>query len=170
MADFPRDKTFSQFHKIDDHANDVHDYLKYLKFGYGRGTDHATQEIRCGRMTREEGIELVEKYDSVKPSSLNFYLDFLDYTEDELIEMIEPMRDETIWSKNNDGTWQVDDCITNHVEDSQVEESRLALVNGKDRTFGVNNEGYYCEKGSVKPVEVDDELVSSKNNKGFITL
>ena len=49
------------------HENGIHDYLKYVKFGYGRGTDHACKDIRGGKMTREEGIEMVRRYDHVKP-------------------------------------------------------------------------------------------------------
>src|SRR5690606_30181473 len=61
---YERERTFNLHSKIEDHANDVHDYLKYLKFGYGRATDDASMEIRHGRMTREEGMELVRRYDS----------------------------------------------------------------------------------------------------------
>ena len=37
--------------------------IKYYKFGFGRTTDYVNEEIRLGRMTRDEGIELVERYD-----------------------------------------------------------------------------------------------------------
>jgi len=37
--------------------------IKYLKFGFGRVTDYVNEDIRNGRMTREEGISLNEKYD-----------------------------------------------------------------------------------------------------------
>lgn len=37
--------------------------IKYYKFGFGRVTDYANEEIRLGRMTREAAIELVEQYD-----------------------------------------------------------------------------------------------------------
>ena len=41
------------------HSAGLHDYLKFLKLGYGKITDHACREIRLRRMTREEGIDLV---------------------------------------------------------------------------------------------------------------
>ena len=41
------------------HSAGIHDYLKFLKVGYGKITDHACREIRLRRMTREEGIDLV---------------------------------------------------------------------------------------------------------------
>ena len=73
--------------KLEDiHADGAHDYLKYLKFGYGRGTDDASNEIRHGRMTREEGIAMVKKYDSVRPSDLDIWLRFVGMSEEELWE------------------------------------------------------------------------------------
>ncbi len=43
---------------------DLHDELKLYKNGYSKVTDHATREIRHGRLTREEGLYLVEKYEN----------------------------------------------------------------------------------------------------------
>lgn len=77
---YPRERTFVQYTKIEDHANDVHDYLKFLKFGYGRATDDASMEIRHGRMTRAQGIDIVRKYDPAEPSTLEAYCDFLGIT------------------------------------------------------------------------------------------
>jgi N-acetyl sugar amidotransferase len=77
---YPRERTFVQYSKIEDHANDVHDYLKFLKFGYGRATDDASMEIRHGRMAREQGASLALQYDAVEPSTLEAYCDFLGIT------------------------------------------------------------------------------------------
>ena len=85
-----RDRTFNLYDKLEDiHANGVHDYLKYLKFGYGRATDDASTEIRQRRMTREEGIEMVVRYDSVRPSDLDLYLKFIGMTESEFEACVE---------------------------------------------------------------------------------
>ena len=48
----------------------LHDYLKYLKFGYGRSTDDCSMEIRHNRINREEGLKLISEYDSKTPSTL----------------------------------------------------------------------------------------------------
>lgn len=119
-----KERTFNIHAKIDDAANDVHDYLKYLKFGYGRATDDASYEIRHGRMTREEGIEMVRKYDSVRPKSLDAFLKFLGMTENEFKESIEHLRDEKIWEKK-DGIWQAKDSVVNHIKEQGVEEARI---------------------------------------------
>jgi len=139
----PRDRTFILHGKTDDHANDVHDYLKYLKFGYGRATDDVSMEIRHGRMTREEGIELVKQYDHVRPETLDTYLRFLQVTEDEFYEWIESMRDLDIWQRDSSGHWYVKDSVANHISDSGVEAARVPLASQEDRTFGDNNRGFY---------------------------
>lgn len=136
-----RDRTFVLYTKTDDHANDVHDYLKYLKFGYGRATDDASTEIRHGRMTREEGIELVRQYDHVRPRTLDTYLNFLDITEQQFYEWIEPMRDRDLWGRRALGEWVANDTVMNHVHDPGVEAARVPLV--EDRTFGERNRHLY---------------------------
>lgn len=107
---YKRDRTFSLYSKIEDHANDVHDYLKYLKFGYGRATDDASMEIRHGRISREEGLALIKEYDSREPQTLDFYCDFLSITKQEFYDLVEPMRDHNIWKKV-DGEWVIQDAV-----------------------------------------------------------
>lgn len=123
-----RERTFHIYDKLDDiHANGAHDYLKYLKFGYGRATDDASNEIRHGRMTREEGIEMVKRYDHVRPSDLDLYLAFAGMTEEEFESAIEFLRDPQIWKKRG-GKWAVKDSIANHVNDEGVDAVRLPQV------------------------------------------
>lgn len=121
-------RTFLCYSEIDDAANGTHDYLRYLKYGYGRATDHASREIRHGRMDREEGVELVEEYDHARPTDLDFFLDFLDLTEEEFEAAIEPMRDESAWEKNADGEWELMDSVANHVDDPGVEDARPPIT------------------------------------------
>ena len=123
-----RDRTFNIYDKLDDvHANGLHDYLKYLKFGYGRATDDASTEIRHGRITREKGIELVMKYDPVRPRDMDIFLRAVDMTEEELLLLVEPMRDSTIWEKTKDGVWTTKDHVGNHMDDPGVGEVRVPL-------------------------------------------
>lgn len=123
-----RERTFNIYDKVDDlHANGLHDYLKFLKFGYGRGTDDAATEIRHGRMTREQGIEMVMKHDPVRPRDVDVFLKAVGMEESELLSLIETMRDPSIWAKDDDGEWVRTDVIANHVNDAGVEEARLPL-------------------------------------------
>ena len=166
----PRDRTFYLFSKTDDHANDVHDYLKYLKFGYGRATDDASMEIRHGRLTREEGIELVKQYDHVRPSTLDTYLDFLEITEDQFFEWVEPMRDTDIWEKGSDGIWRGNDSAANHVDDPGVDAVRPKLVPEEKRTFGAENHGYFWKEGLETSGTISDARGFHSDDKRFIVL
>jgi hypothetical protein len=94
---------------LDDmHENGVHDYLKYIKFGYGRGTDHACKDIRGGLMSREEGIEMVRKYDHVKPRDLSRWLQYVGMSEEEFDRIADTFRDQRVWERLPDGSWVKD--------------------------------------------------------------
>jgi N-acetyl sugar amidotransferase len=102
----PKARTYNTYADVDCHlCSGTNDYLKYLKYGYGRTTDHASQDIREGRITREEGIKLVKKYDHQRPEDLNVFLKEMNMTEDELMKIIEPFRDPNVWEKRGDGSW-----------------------------------------------------------------
>ena len=100
------ERTYRRFSNLDDmHENGIHDYLKFIKFGYGRGTDHACKDIRAGAMTRDQGIEMVRKYDHVKPQrDLERWLRYVDMTEEEFDYTCDTFRDRRVW-RINDGQW-----------------------------------------------------------------
>ena len=164
----PRDRSFNLYGKTDDHANDVHDYLKYLKFGYGRATDDASTEIRHGRMTREQGIALVKRYDHVKPGTLDTYLKFMGITKSNLMDWIEPMRDTDIWEKHQN-EWRVNDSVVNHADGQFVDNARVSLVLPDDRTFGGKNAGYYWHDKS-EAAEFSDSYGRQADDRNFIVL
>ena len=61
-ADNPFERTYRGMSNLDDmHENGIHDYMKWVKFGYGRATDHSSKDIRSGRMSREIGMKEVLK-------------------------------------------------------------------------------------------------------------
>lgn len=127
-----RERTFQIYGKLDDvHANGLHDYLKYLKFGYGRATDDAATEIRQRRMTREEAIELVGRHDHARPRDMDIFLSEVGMSEQELMDLVEPLRDPSIWKKDENGTWRTKDSVVHHVNDPGVEKARLTLKNFK---------------------------------------
>ncbi len=152
---YERERTFNLFAKIDDHANDVHDYLKYLKFGYGRATDDASMEIRHGRMSREEGIEMVKRYDASEPSTLKYYCEFLGISVDAFYALVEPMRDASVWEKGN-GKWRVKDSIDRHAIGPRGEAARVPQSN--DRTLDPKNRHLYFNPDNPPPKRGDPAL------------
>ncbi|SVB77903.1 uncharacterized protein METZ01_LOCUS230757, partial [marine metagenome] len=59
--------TYSKYHSLDDKIDDLHFYTTYIKFGIGRATYDASQEIRNAHLTREEGQALVKRFDGEFP-------------------------------------------------------------------------------------------------------
>jgi N-acetyl sugar amidotransferase len=55
------------YENLDNHQTGIHDYFKFLKFGFGRATDIACLHIRRGRITRADGIQLVKMHDGKFP-------------------------------------------------------------------------------------------------------
>lgn len=55
------------YENLDNHQTGIHDYFKFLKFGFGRATDLACLHIRRGRLTREDGLALVKRHDGKFP-------------------------------------------------------------------------------------------------------
>ena len=102
----PFERTYRRFSNLDDkYENGVHDYLKFIKFGYGRATDHACKDIRGGYMSRERGIEMVAKYDHVKPSDLYEWLEYVDRDEEWFTKIANTFRSPRVWTKNIGGNW-----------------------------------------------------------------
>lgn len=107
-------RTFDYYNHTDcAHYAGLHDYIKFIKYGYGKVTDHASREIRWGRLSREEGIKLVEKYQDIIPQDTKLFTDWLDISKEELFSTIDNFRDERIWQKNGD-VWSLKDSIINH--------------------------------------------------------
>jgi hypothetical protein len=61
--------SFVNYENLDNHQTGIHDYFKFLKFGFGRATDIANLYIRRNRLTRADGVEIVQKTDGRFPWS-----------------------------------------------------------------------------------------------------
>jgi N-acetyl sugar amidotransferase len=116
--------TYSKYNSIDDKVDDLHYWTTFIKFGIGRATYDASQEIRSGDITREEGVALVRKFDGEWPS--RFESDLMKYlTVDErhgravlaefdnpvmskeiLLDKADSFRSPHLWSKKN-GAWSL---------------------------------------------------------------
>ncbi len=92
------ERTYRTASNLDDRdENGVHDFLKFVKFGYGRTSDHASKDIRTGYMTREQGIEMVRKHDHVISKDLYHWLDYVGMSEDEFWATADGFRDPRVW-------------------------------------------------------------------------
>ena len=99
--------TYSKYASLDDQIDGFHYYLSYIKFGIGRTTSDAAHEIRDGKITREEGVALVKRYDHEFPRK--YYKEFLDFcsiTDAEVHEVIDSWRSDHLWYQEG-GEWKL---------------------------------------------------------------
>lgn len=76
------------YEKIECFMQGVRDYIKYLKRGYSRVSQMVALDLRNGRISKEHGQELVDKYEGRKPPSLNVFLDYVGLDEKEFNEIV----------------------------------------------------------------------------------
>lgn len=99
--------SYSKYSSIDDRIDPLHYYTTFIKFGIGRATYDSSQEIRCNKITREEGVALVRRYDAEFPSK--YFAEILEYmgiTEERFREVIDKARSPHLWTKEN-GEWKL---------------------------------------------------------------
>ena len=124
-----QNRTFDSYNDVDCfHYSDLHDYIKFCKWGYGKVTDHTSREIRLKRMTREEGVDLVREYQNKPIISLNLFNEWLGTTKKGLQYIIDIHRDPRIWERDNENKWILKDSILSHLNDLNIEEARLEKV------------------------------------------
>jgi len=101
--------TYSKYNSIDDKIDDLHYYTTFIKFGIGRATYDASQEIRNKHLTREDGIALVKKFDGEFPD--RYFDEVMDYLEIDpnhfRNELTDKFRSPHLWGKNESGIWQL---------------------------------------------------------------
>ena len=99
--------TFSKYSGIDDKIDDLHFYTTFIKFGMGRATYDAAQEIRNRHLTREEGVALVKKFDGEFPDRyFDDVMSFLDMEPSYFHELCDEARSPHLWVKEN-GHWKL---------------------------------------------------------------
>ncbi len=97
--------TYSKYSSIDDVVDYLHWFTTFVKFGIGHATHDAAQEIRNDKISREEGVALVHRYDGEMPKSwMPELLEYLDIGEDTFWETIDKARSPHLWTKK-DNEW-----------------------------------------------------------------
>lgn len=95
--------TYSKYSSIDDKIDMFHYFTTLIKFGIGRATYDASQEVRNDKITRDEAVHLVKKYEQEFPD--RYYADFLDYvglTDSAFWETVDRFRSPHLWVKRGD--------------------------------------------------------------------
>lgn len=96
------------YENLDNHQTGIHDYFKFLKFGFGRATDIACLHIRRGRISRDEGLAITKNKDGYFPweylgKSISKILEPLEITIDEFEQICDEFTNKKIFMKDNHG-------------------------------------------------------------------
>lgn len=104
VRDGPVEGTYPNYENLDDELVSIHDYFKYLKFGFGRATDHACLDLRMGRLSRREALRLVAKYDGkLFLERVEMFCKRFDMTKEEFFEIVEKFANKSIFKIDSDG-------------------------------------------------------------------
>lgn len=99
--DFRTEGSFSKYSSLDDMIDWLHYYTTFTKFGIGRATYDAAQEIRNGDITRDEGIALIKRFDGEFPQIYQQQcLEYMGITQERFLEVIEEFRTPHLWEKS----------------------------------------------------------------------
>lgn len=104
---FRTEGTYSKYNSIDDKTDDLHYYTTYIKFGLGRASYDASQEIRNRHLTREEGVALVRRFDGEFPKTyFREVMDYLGMHPERFLELCNEFRSPHLWAREN-GEWRL---------------------------------------------------------------
>ncbi|MEK7416071.1 MAG: N-acetyl sugar amidotransferase [Planctomycetota bacterium] len=131
--------TYSKYNSIDDCIDDLHYWTTNVKFGIGRATYDASQEIRSGEITREEGIALIKRFDGEWPARFeNELMHYLSIpakefpvaskrfaqptmTKESFIKLADSFRSPHLWMRV-DGQWKLRHTIWQEAERIQLQQ------------------------------------------------
>jgi hypothetical protein len=109
VMDRPVETTYENFENLDCYSNHLHDYLKYVKYGFGRATDNACLDVRLGYINREEAVRLVSKYDGIPPKkAIQEYLDYTRFSEEEFFKIVDSYSNKRIFERDDSGKFLKD--------------------------------------------------------------
>jgi N-acetyl sugar amidotransferase len=108
------ENSYFEFAKIDNYQHGIHDYFKYLKFGFGRASDQLSLLIRKKIISREEGVNLVKKCEGFFPNSylgkpLHEILEHIGMTKERFIQICDKFTNKKIFKCDQAGNLVKDD-------------------------------------------------------------
>jgi len=104
LHDGPSEGTFTNYENLDNKIQGIHDYFKWLKFGYGRATDNASVQIRLNWLNREEAMKLVQEYEGKLPEKyLNEFLAQWNMNRDEFFKIADKFTNKELFKKDENG-------------------------------------------------------------------
>ena len=106
----PNEGTYTNYENLDTKYVGIHDYFKFIKFGYGRATDHASIDIRNNILSRSDGLKLVKKHEGKIPEKyLPDFLNDFKMTKNQFIEICDKFTNKSLFKTDNQNNLIRDD-------------------------------------------------------------
>lgn len=158
LKDTPVEGTYSRYENLDDVLYPVHDYLKYLKFGFSRASDSACIDIHCNskRLTRRNALILAARYDGVlSENTIEMFCKRFDMTKKEFFEVLEKYANKTIFKTDKNGKLVWENGRVIHLElEKELERE------------GISKEE--CKDTSAIEEEIEKQLKEEIKNGGYV--
>jgi N-acetyl sugar amidotransferase len=108
--DGPVEGTYTNYENLDEKMHGLHDYLKFVKYGFGRTTDHVCIDIRNNRISREEGLSLVKKYEGKYPKiSIDAFIEYSGMSKAEIDEVLDSYTNPILFQQDENGNFIKDE-------------------------------------------------------------
>lgn len=131
------DRTFDCYDYVDcyNYMN-LHDVIKYYKTGISKVTDHATREIRHGRLSRADAVELVPHHQSLDPLYVDMFCEWLGIDEKSLQYVIDMHRNPNIWKYDENRNWILKNKLNITPKTKTIKEFSFKINSSFARDFG----------------------------------
>lgn len=104
--DGPIEGTYTNYENLDEKLVSLHDYLKFVKYGFGRATDHVNIDIRNGRISREEGKKLIIEIDGKYPHyGVKSFIEYSGLTKSEIDKTIDSFTNPILFKQDEQGNF-----------------------------------------------------------------
>ena len=104
VHDGPTEGTFTNYENLDNKIQGIHDYFKWLKFGYGRAADSGSIQIRLKQISREDGMRLVKQHEGKLPEKfLDEFLDQWEMDREEFLDICDKFTNKELFKKDENG-------------------------------------------------------------------
>jgi N-acetyl sugar amidotransferase len=147
----PQTRTFDTYNDVDCfNYSDVHDYLKFMKHGYGKATDHAVRELRFGRLSREDAITLAKTNRTKNAENLEQFLSWSGIEPSAFEWIVDQHRNPALWRRTRDWQWDLSlDLLELPVPDDQLERARLSPQSSSEFRLTPNKRPDYADRQYV---------------------
>lgn len=118
--DGPIEGTYTNYENLDEKMHGLHDYLKFVKYGFGRATDHACIDVRNGRMKRSEAVDKISEFDGKYPHyGVSEFIKYTGMSKEEIDGVIDSFTNPVLFQQDDEGEY-IRDATGNLIKNFEI--------------------------------------------------